>query len=255
MPKTKTLIYIGIPIYKDMYFQTRKCFESLVVRLQQQGYGVGYSHLYGISVLPKARNEIAEAFLKTPAHYLMFFDADLVFPSNIVEHLLMMDKDITGAIYVAKSPPHYPILSKRDSQDIPHTLLEFPQQEIFQVDGIGTGCMLIKRKVFEAMKKPYFAMPRNYELGLTDGEDLDFCWEAKKLGYQVWANPMISKWVGHIGNFAFTLEDYWLHKQRAKDYGVTLTGEGLPRENHEDFVRGFIHREVEQIQEVESVVD
>ena len=259
MPKAKTLITIGIPIYRDMLYRTRLCFEALVRRLQEQNYGVAWQHLYGVSVIPKARNIIAETFMNTSSHYLLFLDADQVFPSTIAEELLMMDKDVAGAVYVSKVPPHYPIVFKRDENKVPRILLEFPRNEIFEVDGLGTGCMLIKRKVLEAMKRPYFAMPRNYDLGLTDGEDLDFCFEAQKLGFSIWANPKPSKWVGHIGYFPFTLEDYDLHRDRAKQYGVTLTGQSLPTETQEDYMRGYIHRPDPQTtfpegEQVESVV-
>jgi len=248
MPKARTLITIGMPIYRDMLYRTRICFEALVKRLQQSNFGVAYQHLYGVSVIPKARNIIVDSFLKTPSHYLLFLDSDQVFPETIAEELLIMDKDIAGAVYVSKVPPHYPMVFKRDEKKMPHTLLEFPENECFEVDGVGTGVMLIKRKVFEAMRRPYFAMPRNYDLGLTEGEDLDFCLEAKKLGFSIWANPKFSKLIGHIGYLPFTLEDYHLHKKRAQEYGVTLTGQALPSDTLEDYMMSYIHKTPELVE-------
>jgi hypothetical protein len=47
------------------------------------------------------------------------------------------------------------------------------------VDGIGTGCLLIAREVFEKLKRPFFS----YSEGGT--EDLYFCRRAKEAGYKL----------------------------------------------------------------------
>ena len=234
-------------MYKDMHYRTRVCLDAVVRRLNTQNYGVGSQQLYGNSVIPNARNEIVGYFLKSPADYLMWLDSDMTFPDTVVEELFVMDKDIAGAIYVRKVPPHYPVIINKDESGVPHGIMVFPEEDYFKVDGIGMGCTLVKRKVFEAMKPPYFAMPRNETLGRTEGEDLDFCNQAQKLGFEVWANQKVSKWVGHVGSFPFTVQDYYLHRERAKEYGINLMGQMLPVDTHEDFMRGYIHRELETV--------
>lgn len=54
-----------------------------------------------------------------------------------------------------------------------------------EVDAVGSGCMLIHRRVCEQMKKPLF-MRRYDRWGIvTHGADFEFCRKAKRAGFQV----------------------------------------------------------------------
>jgi len=67
------------------------------------------------------------------------------------------------------------------------------------VEAIGTGCLLIKRHVFEKVKVPWFEYQWN---GDPDGkmitEDLVFCEKAKKLGFKIYCDGTIK--CGHVGS-------------------------------------------------------
>lgn len=49
------------------------------------------------------------------------------------------------------------------------------------------------------------------------GEDISFCWKAKKLGFKIFADPQVTP--GHIGDYGYSIADYrdWL--QAGKDLG------------------------------------
>jgi len=49
------------------------------------------------------------------------------------------------------------------------------------------------------------------------GEDLGFCWKAKKLGFRIYADPQVLP--GHIGDYGFSIMDYRGHVEEEKRQG------------------------------------
>ena len=72
--------------------------------------------------------------------------------------------------------------------------------ELFKASGTGTGFMLIKTKVFDKLKKPYFVAWED-EDGNHHTEDIEFCINARKAGFDVWISPTIK--IGHIGTYEY----------------------------------------------------
>jgi hypothetical protein len=79
-----------------------------------------------------------------------------------------------------------------------------------EVDGAGTGCMLIRRDVFEALGHPWFRWPEwiDEEKGTLErmSDDIDFCNRARDKGFKVVAHGNVR--CGHIkqcdvANFVF----------------------------------------------------
>lgn len=50
------------------------------------------------------------------------------------------------------------------------------------------------------------------------GEDLTFCWKAKKLGFKIFADPQVKP--GHLGSYAYGVEDYKSFVEQAKQSGL-----------------------------------
>ena len=69
---------------------------------------------------------------------------------------------------------------------------------LFKADYVGFGWVLIQRGVFESIQYPWFA-PKLLKIGedLEDmcSEDVSFCIDARKAGFDIWVNPAIK--VGH----------------------------------------------------------
>ena len=60
--------------------------------------------------------------------------------------------------------------------------------------------MMIDMKVFDNLKFPWFWFEMG-ENGKMIGEDVYFCREAGKAGFEVWCDPRIE--VKHIGTFEY----------------------------------------------------
>lgn len=64
------------------------------------------------------------------------------------------------------------------------TLLPDTKDALVRADALGTGCMLIKREVLEAVGHPWF---KCHEM-TAGGEDFYFCERAKQEGFEVWGD-------------------------------------------------------------------
>ena len=176
--------------------------------------------------IDKARNACALEALRTGADYLLFLDDDNPVPPDALELMLADDKDIVIV----------PILGRVPDKQGRHPLCAFYAQTVevdgkplrlyrnieqfrdagplHNVDAGGTGCMLIKRRVLEAL----FAKHRDhiFEFGdirfgqkiTVDGveydrrtmsEDCEFSERAVDAGFEIWMDERIKPF--HITSF------------------------------------------------------
>ncbi len=144
----------------------------------------------------EARNQMTAAALHEGAEWLLWIDADMVFPPNGLIRLLAHNVDIVGADYRRRSPP-YPRLGKPVDPASPYRgLVEF--------SFLGLGFLLIRAKVLRTMSRPWWVRMWLLEHASADNpsgfatEDNYFCGYARSLGFKVWADLDLSREVGHI---------------------------------------------------------
>lgn len=170
--------------------------------LAERGYTVAENRNY--SVIQAQRNG---------SDYLAFWDDDMIFPENTLEKLLALKKDIVGVNSYSRCLPLSSTVGLMDKDGNYKHPNKYPSWEMkipdepFQAFFVGCGICLIDMKVFEKLKKPYFAF-ETYKTGelkgmISNGEDGVFCREARKAGFEVWVDPTIG--VGHLGEFEFGL--------------------------------------------------
>lgn len=139
-----------------------------------------------------ARNGLVEDFLESDADILWFIDSDVVPPPHALDLVSKYSDfwDLAGCPYpVFMSVPGYKgpqivfTVYKRDETGMHAS--KVPTEGTEFVDGLGTGCMFIKRDVFEKLEKPYFEFKyRKDDMMITEGEDLGFCRKVSDLGYK-----------------------------------------------------------------------
>jgi len=140
------------------------------------------------------RNLTVQRFLKMEnMDYLMFLDNDIIPPRNIL-NLVDFDKDIIGGLCFAFMDNKLVPLALRRQEPVPpgekpYKVIDFKGTEgLVEVDAIGTGHMIIARRVLEDVTHQPFCNQYDEKGIKTLGLDLSFCHKAKEKGYEVWCH-------------------------------------------------------------------
>ena len=135
--------------------------------------------------LPLARNILAQQALDAGATHLLWVDSDGAMeappdPNEALRLLYQCDAPIAACLYRAKQKIgfNYAAWVKTEGGYTP--IWQF-SGNWFPVDVTGMHFVLIKREVFEAVKKPWF----HWEEDEAPSEDFYFFERAKEAGYQV----------------------------------------------------------------------
>lgn len=148
------------------------------------------------SLVTRARNVAAAAFLKTEYEYILFWDADIIVTAQQLNWLMENDDSILCGIYPKKQVELCPVLNCLPGTTCIETggLLEIARG--------GTGFMRIHREVFEAMKTKENEYGNHGEpqwdffpVGVRNGEYLSEDWYfsdvARELGFKIMCDTRI----------------------------------------------------------------
>lgn len=144
-----------------------------------------------------ARNSMVKDFLATDCDVMWFLDSDVLPPDNVLDLVTEhWDKwQAAGCPY----PVFMTVGNKED--DIKQVVMAMYKKSEETggmhacavptgggtgfVDGIATGCIFLKRSVFEGMEEPYFEFKYDAKTRhIIEGEDLGFCFKLAKRGIQ-----------------------------------------------------------------------
>lgn len=185
----KIKVYMGIPSTGE-----RTDAQCYMLRKFEREYSDRIEFVYPSAFIGRifhdyARNSIVEEFLDSDCDVLWFLDSDIV-PHPLT--LTLFDKfnewELAGCPYPVFMRPAgmetsqivYTVYKNMDGK---FTTASIPGSGRDYVDGIATGCIFIKREVFEELKKPYFEFKYDAESRqMTEGEDLGFCRKTHALG-------------------------------------------------------------------------
>ena len=156
------------------------------------------------SVITIARRNLVDIFLKSDFDYIWWVDSDMKFPIDAPMRLLARGKDIVGANYRRRRFPNPNFTGMRGKAG---TFTEFqttdqsPPMEL--IDVLPHGMVLCKRAVYEKIPQPHYLQEFIPSLNLEIGEDIFFCQQAQKAGYEIWCDQELSREIAHIGIFHF----------------------------------------------------
>jgi uncharacterized membrane protein len=156
------------------------------------------------SVITIARRNLVEIFLKSDFDYIFWVDSDMKFPIDAPMRLLARDKPIVGANYRRRrfpNPNFTGMMGTSGKFTEFQTTDNSPAMEL--IDVLPHGMVLCKREVYEKIPQPHYLQEYVKELNLEIGEDIYFCQQAQKAGYEVWCDQELSREVSHIGIFHF----------------------------------------------------
>ena len=149
------------------------------------------------------RNELICAM---EGEWHLFLDDDHAFEDNALLRLLDRDVDIITGLYARRYPNFDPtVYYKFDSKEKDTKLYTWEglseESGLLEIEACGAGFLLVKKKVFEAMKPPYFRVGgshwQNWALEQdVIGEDTGFCERAREMGFKVYVD--LDVLIGHI---------------------------------------------------------
>jgi hypothetical protein len=229
-------ILLATPMYGGMatgvYVQS---LTQLPVMAKEYGVEVSFAFMYNNSLIPHARNQLTDIFLKHDFTHLFFVDADIEFKPSDFLSLIAADKLVIAGVYPQKKI-NWPGVHQAALNGIPAEQLGersgllvvqlvnpkndqlVPLSEPLEVRGAGTGFMCIKREVFEYLEphvnkfkettvegeglvREYFFIRNDPETQLQMSEDIAFCWLCRKNGIPVHIAPWVK--LKHMGTYLF----------------------------------------------------
>jgi hypothetical protein len=239
----KPIVFMATPMYGGMCTGTyTAALMQTPMTFSKAGVQLYYTYMMNESLITRARNSLAYDFLASQATHLMFIDADIGFrPEDIVE-MVKRDVDICCGLY-PKKEIHWQRVADAVGKGVPADQLkdhtgtfvvnlvaneraEVKMNELLEISNGGTGFMLIKREVFEALadkvpeynndmymatdteRKPrvikeFFATsidPDSNNRLLS--EDYHFCKLARQHGFKIHAAPWVQ--LSHTGTYIFS---------------------------------------------------
>jgi GT2 family glycosyltransferase len=182
-----------------------------------------FSHAtIGRTLTPIARERMAEHAMADGADYILFIDDDMICPVDLFERLYKHQKDIVGALAFTRYFPHKPVIFKltegydevvKKDYYISTIYYNYPKDSLVECDAVGFGAVLINCDVFKKMTPPWFVMNSGA------GEDVQFCFEAKKEGFKVYMDTATK--LGHLSTPKEITEETYESETNVNELRIT----------------------------------
>lgn len=142
-----------------------------------------------------ARSMYVRQFLASGCDAIWFLDSDILPPDRVLDLVAdnWEDWDCAGAPY-----PVWMTQEGYETKQVTYCVYRKSENKpglfpaavplnggLDYVDGMATGCIFVKRHVFEKLEEPYFEFKYKHETReIIHGEDLNFCQKVSDLGYK-----------------------------------------------------------------------
>ena len=242
-PKYK--IFVATPVHSECSIHYTQALLKFQKQCMMNSIMVSFSLLKS-SLVTQGRNLCVANFLKDPINYthLLFIDSDIDFKFDTIMKMLKFDREVIATPYPMKHIHWNQIWDrvqkgkiknieelKRAGHAFPIKLDNQKGKEIPVVDGVievshaPTGCMLIKKQVFDKMIKAYpndkieqativngKALIDEYNYNFFDtihdpetrkyyGEDFGFCKKWTAIGGKCYC--YVNDDITHVGEYAY----------------------------------------------------
>jgi hypothetical protein len=202
-------LFVAFPCYKTTNPVTAWCLLALALDLGQDK--VRFDMELGDAMIYHARNRLAEKFLATEANWMLMIDDDIIPPvgrpgftrsvcrlpatvqeqvlqRHVVHRLMGHKKTLVGGAYFGRQQAGQLMASCLEYSSAAKAATDM----VVPCDWVGTGCLLIHRSVFDAIKQKFPDLapsqpgqPFDYfrPIGQGIGEDISFCSRARQSGH------------------------------------------------------------------------
>ena len=194
-----TRILIAVPCFDMVNTDFMKSLLDL-----EKTEGTSYTVIKN-SLIYNARNLIAQNAIRHGFDRVLWLDSDIVCePDALIRLSEDLDNgyDFVSGLYFMRSMPTKPVIYSEIIYEVRENeattgaknVLDYPKDSLFSVAGAGFGCVMtsvvLLKKLVEKFGAPFTPM-----MGL--GEDLAFCYRAKKVGAKLYCDSRVK--CGHIG--------------------------------------------------------
>jgi hypothetical protein len=221
-------IAVGIPMERNVQDAAFLGFWQIARR----GWPL-VDHLYGRT--DANRNKIASALVRSDFTHVFMLDLDHIHAPDIVEHharwvLDDPDKLVVGGLHFRRGEPFEPCAFVYGPDGDLHAPADW-EPGLYKVGAIGHGSILISRKVFEQLPKPWWAY--TYQFASDDSypsEDMFFCSRCRQAGIDLWCDTTITS--PHL--ITNTVDESTFRTWLAEHPANVVTIEDLPEKEVEE---------------------
>lgn len=149
------------------------------------------------------RNLACEDALRGGFQWIFFLDDDVITPPDVVARLMSHGADVISGLYYRRQEPICPVAMTMVNGKATWVTTWDPPNSVVEVDLVGAGCLLIHRRVLQAIGTHWF----EWEIGKRQedrpkdrqamSEDFAFCIKAKQAGFKVYLDTSIA--CDHVG--------------------------------------------------------
>ena len=221
-------VFVGLPVYGGYHSAFVPCLARLIQTPPQNADFAIHANP-GDSLVSRSRNRLAAQFLRSDATHLLFLDTDLIFSPDQIGRLIAHDQPLVCGLYPKKQAQLAWVCNT-----LPHFGGADPDTGLQRVLYAGTGCMLIRRDVFERVARIFPEIAYDPDDGEDPGayhdffkvgvcvaqgrrrylsEDWFFCEMAAQAGFQVMMDTRVV--LKHVGEATYPLVDPFERDQPA----------------------------------------
>lgn len=147
---------------------------------------VNRNKLVGVGV---NKDKLPDGFMNSPAEWVFWIDDDTVPPKGAVKRLLDLRREIVAGLYFLGGEPHNPLAYLRKEDGFYSPLYNYTPGILTEVDGVGMGCTLIHKSVYEKIMDAHEVFQRpNATLFPIPKKDVD---QMREVGFAVDAPKVI----------------------------------------------------------------
>ena len=138
------------------------------------------------------RNRAVAAALERGHEWMGFLDDDVIPPADAFEHLTGHGLDLVSGLYCKRMDAFTPV-AMTGPPLVP--IGGYRAGETLRVAAVGAGCLVIHRRVLEAVARPWFEwrgsredLPPEARLS----EDFEFCRKVREAGFGLWVDTLVA---------------------------------------------------------------
>lgn len=205
------------------------------------------------------RNKIVRAFLKSDCDWLLFLDTDEEWPPDLIERLLASadetERPIVSGLIMARrdeKKPISPACVVLDELGRFCSPASVPAVRWWEVGAVGAGCLLVHRKVYEAVGEKYAELEPSQWFQYTQwsyldddgvevkdemGEDYTFSLRAQACGFRTLVDTTIQ--LGHVKPVVLTATTFY---QQLAGFGFVPTFVIVPVKDRLDLTQELVEQ-------------